>query len=285
MTSEPNLDKAPANVQRLLKECLRKDPETRLRWIGDVGRFLDDPRPAPPVAQSSEPRTQPRKFIWSAIAALFAVAAALFTWLWLRPTPREPAPVIRIATALPVGQQPGPLAISRDGSRIAFVSGPSSQIYVRAMDQLDARPLAGTEVASFLCFSPDAQEIVFLQNGGSQSQSPQLKKVSLAGGTVQTLVGVSVMNGPPVPDWGDDGSIIFTDNTGLSQIQSTGGSPTVLLKPDLKNTEVFFSNAQWLPGGREILLTVNRGPIGTQVFAFNPQTRAKSSLRSTRLTT
>jgi serine/threonine protein kinase len=113
VTSEPVLDKAPAKVRRLLNECLKKDPEDRLRWIGDVARFLDDPTasiPAPPA--------RPGARLGLALAALFALTTAVFLWLWLRPTPRPPAPVIRIATSLPFPLTPSaaPIAVSRDGT-------------------------------------------------------------------------------------------------------------------------------------------------------------------------
>ncbi len=44
---EPDLSDAPPSVQRLLSECLQKDPRKRLRDIGDVWRLLDAvPAPA-----------------------------------------------------------------------------------------------------------------------------------------------------------------------------------------------------------------------------------------------
>lgn len=45
VTQHPDLSKAPARVQRLIGECLKKDPEHRLRWIGDVARFLEPSTP------------------------------------------------------------------------------------------------------------------------------------------------------------------------------------------------------------------------------------------------
>lgn len=40
---EPELDEAPAEVRRLLRACLEKDPKKRLRDIGDVWRLLEEP--------------------------------------------------------------------------------------------------------------------------------------------------------------------------------------------------------------------------------------------------
>ena len=42
---EPDVSKAPAQVQRLLKKCLEKDPRKRLRDIGDAWDLLEDETP------------------------------------------------------------------------------------------------------------------------------------------------------------------------------------------------------------------------------------------------
>ena len=39
---EPQWDKVPAQVQKLLRRCLEKDPQKRLRHIGDVMALVDD---------------------------------------------------------------------------------------------------------------------------------------------------------------------------------------------------------------------------------------------------
>ena len=47
MKEEPQWDRVPAKVQRLLQRCLEKDPERRLRDIGDAMELVDE---APRVA-------------------------------------------------------------------------------------------------------------------------------------------------------------------------------------------------------------------------------------------
>src|SRR5258707_9623148 len=39
---EPNFERVPAKVRRLMQRCLEKDPKKRLRDIGDVWELLDD---------------------------------------------------------------------------------------------------------------------------------------------------------------------------------------------------------------------------------------------------
>ena len=85
-----------------------------------------------------------------------------------------PRPVTRFTITLPPGQQlagqqlagfyGGPaVALSPDGSHLAYVAsqGGTQQLYLRAMDSLDARPVPGTEGAVEPFFSPDGQELGF----------------------------------------------------------------------------------------------------------------------------
>src|SRR6202158_5908984 len=47
LTKEPEWERVPVKVQRLLKRCLEKDPQKRLRDISGVGLLLEDAPTAP----------------------------------------------------------------------------------------------------------------------------------------------------------------------------------------------------------------------------------------------
>ena len=55
-TREPDWQQVPARARRLLRKCLERDPQQRLRDIGDASMLLDEP--APTLAP-------PRKLRWS----------------------------------------------------------------------------------------------------------------------------------------------------------------------------------------------------------------------------
>src|SRR4029077_17272657 len=52
---QPDLSRAPREVQRLLRKCLEKDPKRRLRDIGDADELLD--APATPTAAAAPARS------------------------------------------------------------------------------------------------------------------------------------------------------------------------------------------------------------------------------------
>src|SRR6185503_10924508 len=77
------------------------------------------------------------------------------------------------------------LAVSPDGRTIAYIGGAQGstadpQLFVRTLDDLQPRALAGTEGAYSPFFSPDGKWIGF-------AAGLQLKKVPVAGGSVVEL--------------------------------------------------------------------------------------------------
>jgi serine/threonine-protein kinase len=125
-----------------------------------------------------------------------------------RQVPAAPSRLTHLTIALPpdapidVRNNTPSLAISPDGSRLVYVAerGNDTQLYVRAMDQSEARVVPGTEGAYGPFFSPDGQWVGF--GAGSK-----FKKVSLTGGTP---INICDGNGDGGPSWGQDDTIIFS---------------------------------------------------------------------------
>ena len=154
--------------------------------------------------------------------------AALVAWALMRPALVAPMLPSRFAIVPPPGQPlnvSGPdrdLALSTDGRhlvyRFAGTTTAGSQLEVRAIDRLDAQPVAGVIFAYAPFFSPDSRWIGFFEN-------TDLKKVSIAGGAVITLCHV---NGVPLgASWGDDNTITFATNspgTGLWRVSEMAAS-------------------------------------------------------------
>ena len=130
---------------------------------------------------------------------------------------------------------------------VAAVSGQKPQIYVRALDQLQATALSGTENANDPFFSTDGQWLGFFADG-------KLKKILVRGGAAVTLCDSHDGRGG---SWGEDGTIVFTPYVGapLTKISSAGGTPQSLTSLDAQAGELTHRWPQVLPGGSAVLFT------------------------------
>ena len=149
---------------------------------------------------------------------------------------------LALAELAPLGVGRRSLALSPDGTHLAYVVDRSgtSQLYLRRMDEFEARPLEGTEGAFDPFFSPDGQWIGFLTQ-------TQVMKASIKGGTPQALTEAGNVYGA---DWGPDDTIIFAEREGvnLGLISADGGEKQVLLSG-------WFNSPKFLPNGKGILFT------------------------------
>src|SRR5580698_6306331 len=98
---EPQWDKVPVPLRRLLRRCLEKDPNKRLRHIGDVMALVDD-APVATISVAGQP-TASNRWLWPMAGALAAavLVAAVFAFLYLRPKPALATGVQRFEIALP----------------------------------------------------------------------------------------------------------------------------------------------------------------------------------------
>jgi Tol biopolymer transport system component/predicted Ser/Thr protein kinase len=238
LTKEPEWERVPAKVRRLLQSCLQKDPKKRLQAIGDSRLLLED--------QPQRMALRHRHLPWAAVSLPLAGVAI---WGWLHTPPAEPRPVARWTATLPASDIGSGLAISRNGTRLAYNGqmGGSSLIWVRMLDQPEGRPIQGTEGGLRPFFSPDGQWLAY-----SQGAVGPLKKVPVTGGTPITLCDGARLTGG---SWGEDGSIIFSGTNGLMRVSASGGTCESLTRPDPQKRELY--NWPWiLPGGQSILFTI-----------------------------
>ena len=123
------------------------------------------------VAQD-RPTRRLRQLLYGVTAlAVFLTAATI--WGWIRSDP--PKQVVRQnlvfdpaeAMIQPVAYFWGRLALSPDGSRLAYVGGPRAQLLVRQRNQLHATAIPGSEGAESPFFSPDGQQVGFVSGGNN----------------------------------------------------------------------------------------------------------------------
>jgi eukaryotic-like serine/threonine-protein kinase len=249
----------PNRIRRLLERCLDRDVTMRLQAIGEARIVLDATDEPAGVVRPGVPR-QPRASVmrkaapWGA-AALAVVAAAAGGWWLARAS--TPAPVVsRLSVTLPVPLSPNHetanVALSRDGRTLAYVGVHNgiSGLYVRTLDQHDARLLAGTERAAGPVFSPDGAWLAYKADG-------RMKKVPVLGGSPAV-----VNEGNPDTlgaDWAPDGTLLFARGftLGLARVAASGGVAQVLMRPDPAKGESSYLWPRLLPGGNDLLYVIN----------------------------
>jgi serine/threonine protein kinase/Tol biopolymer transport system component len=243
----------PTQIRDLLRRCLQKDKNLRRRDAGDASIEIHDALSAP--ATETKPAAVPQQFTrWRRVVALGLAGVALLAIGFIATWNRKPSsvqPVTRTVINLPLGQQlagleNGPaVALSPDGTHLAYVARQSGiqQLYLRAMDSLEAKSIPGTEGAVNPFFSPDGQWVGFFAGG-------KLKKVSVSGGAALTLVDVAYPGGV---SWGRQGMIAFLPDavSALQQVSDAGGTPQPLTR--FEKGEVSHSWPEFLPDGKAVL--------------------------------
>jgi len=238
----------PANVDAAIRKALEKIPADRFTdaqqfafAIGDSTFRYGDVAAAPfPAAQGYWRRTS------LVLLLLLVVATSVAAWS-LRTGPEvAPSPTFRAEipeSVVRLGGVGRRMAISRDGATLVVAGRrvtPTStsfrrMLWVRRSDDLEFRPIPGTETASGPSMSPDGEWVVFESDGG-------LNKVQVGGGPVLPVVGEGSF-----PHWYAEDEIIFQGRDGGAySVNSAGGAPSLIATG---NTIGPFM----LPGGAAIL--------------------------------
>jgi serine/threonine protein kinase len=258
-------DTTPRPVRGLLGRCLRKDANERLHDIADARIEIEDALSEPPEAAPSAipPTTLPRWWWRLAPWALAALAVGVAFWSWCRtPTPASsttkraviPLPEnvpLALAESAPLGIGRRSLALSPDGSQLAYVANRDGvpQLYLRPMDGFASTAIPGTEGAFHPFFSPDGTWVGFFT-------STELKKVSVLGGDPVTLCEARNTLGG---SWAPDGKVYFSQafGSGLYRVPAEGGRPAEIAS----RQELYsYSWPEALPPGDTVL--VSRTGVG-----------------------
>src|SRR5690348_2222702 len=144
ITKESELEEVPAEVRRLLRACLEKDPKKRLRDIGDVWRLLEEPPPSPAGLVR-----RGNTAAWIAAGAA-GVIAAIAVWAPWRVADSGLRPLIRLDmdlgpdVSLSQSNSGTRVVVSPDGTRLAFYSGTPARLFARKLDEAKNIELPGT---------------------------------------------------------------------------------------------------------------------------------------------
>ena len=139
LKSTPDLDRLPAetpvSIRRLLRRCLQRDRNERLRDIGDARLEIADVLAGPPTNERS-PVRQVRSWerpAWILTALITLLAGAGVVWVFRPAT--QPAEM-RLELSMPPSAAVSQFAISPDGAKVAFIAnndGRQQLGYARSM--------------------------------------------------------------------------------------------------------------------------------------------------------
>jgi serine/threonine protein kinase len=258
--SSTNRQVSPA-LDRIIRHCLEKDPETRFHSAHDLAFDLDalsgaqtaDTQVA--VSATRRPKLTAALVAFAVIVSLLAAALAVFAGLRSR---REPAAhSMRFAIPIPPGTvySRSPLSravsISPDGTRLAIeaVSRGRSRLYLRPLDSEEAVELEGSLDATFPFWSPDSRFIAFFAEG-------KLKKIPATGGHPEELCEAPFAL---VGTWNREGTILISRLAppGIYRVSDKGGQAIRVTAPEPSRYEVNLLSPHFLPDGRRFLYVVN----------------------------
>ena len=271
----------PEHVAYAIEKGLEKLSADRWRSAAEFDAALtgrSGPAPALATAASRAPAAEGAAWTRSRIARVlvspigvaalaFALVATAFGW-WRTARRAPTTPTIRFTLEAPSGTKisgfEGSLAISRDGRLVAFGAGPEgrrSQLYVRAVDAVEARALSGTEGATHPFFSPDGAWLGYLSDG-------QVKKVRIDGGRAFSLADVA---NPGGQSWSARGQIVVSTGGQLVVVSENGGAPRVVVGND--SIRGSARAPIFLADGETVLYALWRGSVqDSQIYAVSTVT-------------
>jgi Tol biopolymer transport system component len=247
-------------LEWLVRKCLARKPDDRWQSIADVATVLKGI-----AARAAIPRVERRRANLRLRAAMVAVAALLILSVFLSvfaasrtgPSAAVARPAVAFTVAPPAGGMFTPtdasvqtpqFAVSPTGDQLAFVAtgvDGLSQLWLRSLDALVPKSIAGTAEAMYPFWSPDGRSIGFFAHG-------QLKRVELSGGPPRVLAATPNGRGG---SWNGEGIILFSSTTTgvIYSVPAGGGEPKAQTQLRAERGETSHRWPHFLPDGRRFL--------------------------------
>jgi Tol biopolymer transport system component len=150
---------------------------------------------------------------------------------------------LRYTIATPENNNVLEYALSPDGRYVVIAASLNgkSQLWLRALGELEAQPMPSTEDASGPFWSPDSRNVGFFAQG-------RLKRIAISGGQAQSLCPSVDRQGG---SWNRDDVILFPESGqqgGIERVAASGGVPAAVIKG-----EGVYRFPVFLPDGHHFL--------------------------------
>jgi len=265
------LEREPAPLEisppldRVVENCLAKDPDQRFQNAIDLKRALKWALEQTPVAKSAT-----RRWWIGGIAAAVLALGLVGGWMVSRigKPAAEERQLLHFKITLPKG------SAASFGSRAGLSASPDGRFAtysasVNGKTALWLHPLNGSADhllvdnaeafnAQSVFWSPDGKSV------GWVAQQGTIWRRDLSGGTPAALYRPA-LNGAPF--WTADGRILFGGQEGLMQISESGGTPTRLTKVDASLGEVAHRAPYLIPGGPLLYFAENAKSENSAIYA------------------
>ena len=255
-------DQIPADLQRIVRKCLAKEPSARYQTAGDLvvdlrslasevetGTALALGAVSTILPQAAAANA-PKKSLGVAVASGVAagiVMGALAIWFWLGAAPDN---VTRFEITLPEGYVLGRgVAVSPDGRDVVFSgTDPDGKtgLFRRSLDDLAPVFITGSDDGQLPLYSPDGEWIVF-------NESDRLAKIPAEGGEPLELAPIGTNTHA---SWAPDDTVVSENRGVIYRVSSAGGTPEVLIEG---GSDPRYDTPFALADGRHILIGVREG--------------------------
>jgi eukaryotic-like serine/threonine-protein kinase len=212
-------------IERIILQCLAKDPDDRWQSAADIERALDLLELSPPAPV---PATRPNRWAWRGLAAAFVTGALITIGLlrFMRPAP-EPQWTSRPITYSGRAYNP---ALSPDGKQVAFLwlrDNSENGLYIQLVNGGNPLRLPVDQVRGRPAWSPDSSQIAFVTDSG-------LNLMAALGGSPRRVAEFPSGATPAYVAWSPSGRYFVVDlgwRLGLSTVSAESAEFKPLTKP------------------------------------------------------